>query len=385
LKVNNSAQDQTNNTLETQIAFCCPQCKGDLEQQAQGYNCKACPRFYPVVLGIADFRVFPDPYISYDDDWAKGQRVLELGAGMSFEELVALYWRLTPDVPPELAQKYIAGAIGSSQTGKALLKQFQKAELRRPNSELLASNSQPATRGLTQFGGNSELGTRNSKLLELGCGTGGLLVEAAKAYPVVVGVDIAFRWLVIARKRLEEADCSNVLLVCACAQALPFRSGQFDGVVAIHTLEHADTASQQSAWLAEARQALKPRGNLFISTFNRYSLGPEPHMHIWGVGWLPRSWMAGYVRFWKKVKYQHIRLLGYRELQTKLQQAGWKELEFLPPELDEATLGRFSPRLRQVGQLYNRLLRIKAFNKVMLWCGPLLRVVGRADDGEQAC
>jgi len=50
--------------------FCCPLCKGGLRDDQAAYYCAACEKRFPVVLGIPDFRVFPDPYIDYENNLA---------------------------------------------------------------------------------------------------------------------------------------------------------------------------------------------------------------------------------------------------------------------------------------------------------------------------
>ncbi len=330
--------------------FVCPRCKGDLEERVVEYYCPGCQAIYPVVLGIADFRVFPDPWINFEEDWAKGKRVLESGQNRDWQGLAELYWEFTPDVPPELARKYVAGAVGAAETGAKLLDQFEATQL------------QPAR-------------TTNLNLLEIGCGTGGLLAAAAARYQEVIGVDIAFRWLVIARKRLDEAGLNHVRLVCACGQALPFRPERFDRIITINTLEHAERGSQQSALLREARHALRPDGKFFLSTYNRYSLGPEPHMHVWGVGFLPRPWMAAFVNIRKNIKYQFIRLLGYGELKRKLQMAGFAHINFIFPVLDPATVSRLNPTPKRLAKVYNHLVKIPGINKISKRFGPVLKLI----------
>ena len=56
----------------TAVAFVCPACRGPVAREADAYVCAACPRRYPIVLGIPDFRLRPDPWISIEDDRAKG-------------------------------------------------------------------------------------------------------------------------------------------------------------------------------------------------------------------------------------------------------------------------------------------------------------------------
>ena len=83
----------------------CPSCRGPLTSDAERYECSVCGRRYPVVCGIPDFRLTPDPYISFEDEYAKVRRLADAGA-TSFEALVRVYWRITSDVPQEMAEKH---------------------------------------------------------------------------------------------------------------------------------------------------------------------------------------------------------------------------------------------------------------------------------------
>ena len=127
------------------------------------------------------------------------------------------------------------------------------------------------------------------------------------------GVDIALRWLLVARKRLDEEGLAHVRLVCGCAERLPFCDRGFAGVVAGDVIEHV---GDQAATLAEAHRVLVPGGRLFLASPNRFSLAPEPHVQVWGVGYLPRRWMAPYVRWTRGIDFRAIRTLGLRRMET---------------------------------------------------------------------
>jgi len=50
--------------------------------------------------------------------------------------------------------------------------------------------------------------------LEIGCGTGGFLIPLSAKFQQVIGIDIAFRWLILARKRLDEFGLKIQLVCC---------------------------------------------------------------------------------------------------------------------------------------------------------------------------
>ena len=87
--------------------FCCPTCKGVLSFQESEYACSACSKKYPVILGIPDFRVFPDPYIDFEDDHKKAGHLAEQYHKLDFMGLVRLYWKMTPEVSEDRAERFI--------------------------------------------------------------------------------------------------------------------------------------------------------------------------------------------------------------------------------------------------------------------------------------
>src|SRR5262245_32531802 len=223
------------------VELCCPLCRGELEERGgadPAFLCTACAREFPVILGIPDFRVFPDPYISMEADRAKGQRVAERFNDLDFPGLVDFYYSITDVVPPSQAQRFTRGLMSAPTRAEAALDAWEA---------------------------HGEGARESGRLLEIGCGTGPLLVAAAKRFDSVAGIDIAFRWLVVGKKRLAEAGLADVPLICACAEALPFRAANFDRVVADSVLEHV---ADQEAVLKEAYRVMRPGGRLLLATPN---------------------------------------------------------------------------------------------------------------------
>lgn len=316
----------------------CPTCRQDLHARGDGaWLCRGCPRTFPEVAGVPDLRVRSDRYLSLADDRLKAER-LARHAGEGFESVVAAYWAMTPEVPTELAARYAQRAADGVRRGAALL-------------ETLGGRTSGAT------------------FLDIGCGTGGMLVAAAAAGSAVTGVDIAMRWLVAARE-LAADHAVPVRLVAADGAVLPFALGSFDRVVCAETVEHAE---DQRGLVQSALLAAGPGGQVDLVVANRYSLAPEPVAGLWGVGLLPRRVQAGYVRRRRGTRYQFFRALSHSELSALVGARPGVELH--PGPLPAAPPG--VPPLRALaGDAYTSLADSPARRAITL-IAPYIRVTAR--------
>lgn len=100
---------------------------------------------------------------------------------------------------------------------------------------------------------------RGPRVLELGHGPGHLLVRLARSGVQPIGVDLSPNMLRMAQRRLRRAGMI-VPQACVKAPALPFRSNEFDSVVATFPTEYLF----QAATLREVRRVLKDDGRLII-------------------------------------------------------------------------------------------------------------------------
>jgi SAM-dependent methyltransferase len=335
------------------VEICCPHpdCRADLRWVGAEQNhlrCDADTHTYPVVCGIPDLRVFPDPYIGPEEDRAKGERVAEQAKRLRFDELIDFYYSVTTVVPPEHARLYKRGLLAGEAKARSALEAWESA--------LETSGAAPPGR----------------RLLELGCGTGPLLVASATRYAPTVGVDIAFRWLVMGQKRLAEAGIDPPL-ICACAEALPFPEGQFDVVVADSVVELVD---DQDACLAEARRALGDGGVLFLATPNRFSLGPDPHTGLLAGGFLPDSLTAAYMR-WKNAKPPHRNLLTARALERLLHRNGFTMRHVFLPDFPAEQRVYFGRAINMGISAYQVVKRMPVGRQLMRTFGPRLQAVAR--------
>ncbi len=330
------------------VEICCPHCQEGLQETWQGkadLQCVGCHRRFPVLLGIPDLRVFPDPYIDAEADRANGLQVAARLDDLSFAALVDFYYSITPVVPPQHARLYTRGLMAGVARAEAALASWERT---------VGTNGRPSA----------------ASLLEVGCGTAPLLVAAAPRYTRMVGVDIAFRWLVVAKKRLAEAGL-DIPLICACAEALPFPNGAFDRVVADSVIEHVQ---DQHTTLRECHRVMRPVGHLFLSTPNRYSLGPDPHVGLWAGGLLPERWVAAYVRRRGGIPPKR-HLLSARSLSKAIQKAGFDPPQLQLPDVPRGQSKHFGKHVLLLIDLYHIAKRLPLSRAALRWIGPVLHAI----------
>ncbi len=332
------------------IEICCPQCKGELqpaEQTQECLECQRCTKQFPIILDIPDLRIFPDPYINLDDDRNKGRRVASRFHDLSFPELVEYYYSITSVVPPHHAKQYTRGLMAGVARAENALKMW--------NAYIKKSD-----------------GDRVSCILEIGCGTAPLLVAAATNVQQIIGIDIAFRWLVVAKKRITEAGL-DIPLICACAEALPFPDQVFDRVIAESTIEHV---KDQGQVVNESCRVLKPGGYFFLSTPNRFSLGPDPHVGILAGGYLPKRWLADYVKRQGGIPPKR-RLLSYFTLSRLLADGGFSKPCIFLPQVSPAQREQFGRLIKICVDIYHLALRIPIIRHLLYCIGPLFHAIAQ--------
>lgn len=331
------------------IEICCPLCKGDLRETGDRQwelRCDACDRQFPVILGIPDLRIFPDPYIGIEADRTKGLRLAERFDDLDFAGLVDFYYSITDVVPPKHARQYRRGLMGAAARAEAALAAWESCN------------------GASDCSGSGSL-------LDIGCGTAPLLRVAAPRFDKLIGIDIAFRWLVVAKKRLAEASL-DLPLICACAEALPLPDNAFDRVVADSVIEHV---RDQSRALAEAYRVMRPGGRLFLATPNRLSLGPDPHVGIWAGGFLPRALIDACVRRQGGIPPRR-RLLSTFALSRLLGKAGFTRCHIFLPDFPAGQRAHFSIWMNRAIGFYHAAKRLPVSRHMLYLFGPLFYAVG---------
>ena len=115
-----------------------------------------------------------------------------------------------------------------------------------------------------------------SRLLEIGCGAGNLLVHATVRGSYPVALDLAQASLAFVRTRLQDARSgpdSPAGFVCiqAISEKLPLVDSSVDCILLSELIEHL--ASPQLT-IHEAARVLRPGGRLLVTTPNYRSLWP---------------------------------------------------------------------------------------------------------------
>jgi uncharacterized protein YbaR (Trm112 family) len=100
------------------IEIVCPACRGELGREGDDregtLTCAACGGVYPIVAGIPDLRLWPDPYIGMEADRAKGRMLDEHAHELDFSGAVRFYYSVTEKVPPFQALRFERGLLAAA-------------------------------------------------------------------------------------------------------------------------------------------------------------------------------------------------------------------------------------------------------------------------------
>ncbi len=105
--------------------------------------------------------------------------------------------------------------------------------------------------------------TPGGRILDAGCGGGGMPLSLAEEASDVVGVDLVNRFVDAGVRLGRERGMRNLHFVQADGMALPFRGGSFDLVLSHAVIEHVSDAAR---YLSECARVLGPHGSMYLST-----------------------------------------------------------------------------------------------------------------------
>lgn len=116
--------------------------------------------------------------------------------------------------------------------------------------------------------------TRFGRVLDDGCGGGGMCVSLAEEADHVLGIDLSARFAHAGTRLASELDLGNVSFVQADGCRLPFPDATFDTVLSHAVIEHV---VDPAAYLRDARRVLRPGGSLYLQTAPYLSM---PGVHL---------------------------------------------------------------------------------------------------------
>lgn len=310
----------------------------------------ACPEGhrYQSLAGIIDCR---GPLTGFDvaADRREAEALLA-EHDASFESLLRRYWAAR-GVQPGLVERFVSGDLIGAARAAQVVDQIE--------------------------GGLGRPVGKDAVALEVGCGTAALGAELARRLRWVVASDISLAWLVLAQHRLRSENLTNVTLVAATADLAPFADETFDLVAAADVIEHVPDAAST---IRACYGVLKRTGTFWLSTPNRFSLTPEPHVRVWGVGWLPRPLGVALVEKVRGVAYDDIRTLSFRRLSSLLAATGGTTM-VCPPPIAKAVRDGYRPVARVLIDGYGLLLRLPVARKVLRGVAPLFHAQLRKEAG----
>jgi ubiquinone/menaquinone biosynthesis C-methylase UbiE len=171
-----------------------------------------------------------------------------------------------------------------------------------------------------------------ARLLEIGCGSGNLLLQAAVADSFPVALDLSTQALTFVRSRLQAARSGDEAprgygCTQAIGESLPLESASFDYILLSEVIEHLAAPEKV---IQEAARVLRPGGRLLVTTPNYRSLWPVMEWTVDLLNMAPK--MAG---------EQHISRFHLASLKSLLTEAG------LQPEYNGSIYG-VSPFLSMI-------------------------------------
>lgn len=320
----------------------CPHCRGVLACRKETLECLTCDDHFGQVDGIPDLRIPGESWIDFEEDLAIAREVATLD--IPLEDLVRSIYARRPG--------------------------WEEGLIRLRTRQVLAAPE----RLHEDVAGWLAEATSEEAWLDLGCGPGMLLAAAAdmKRPGFGIGVDVSMTWLVVA-KRLIAAHGGRPILAAALGEGLPLADGTLSGVVSLDVIEHVD---RPDVYLREIDRVTRPGGRLALSTPNRFSLAPEPHVMVWGVGLLPRRYQARYVAWRSGKAYDSTCLMGSFGLRRILKRCTRFAFMIIIPPVPEEEVRRFSSTKAILARLYNRMSGAVALRAIFLLIGPFFRITG---------
>lgn len=323
------------------MIWCCPSCHGRLHLTNGHLECEKCPKSYAMLGEIPDLRLPGLSWINYERDLKEAQKLLDRSQNLSIEEMIY--------------------SVFSSRS------EFNQQQINIRTRQVIQGTEK---RKKDILGWLNPCLKETGLFLDLGCG-GGNLIAAASNY-AGIGIDVSMVWLVVAHRMVCEHG-GKPMLAAALAEHLPLPDHCLTGIISLDVIEHVNDPKQ---YLQEINRVAAPHCYVALTTPNRYSLTAEPHVFVWGVGWLPRRLQKKYVRWRSGKSYEFTKLLSSFELNTLLKENTDLDFHVEPGIVTEEEITNFKPFKAKLARWYNRLILFSLLRPFFLWVGPFFHIKG---------
>ncbi len=295
-----SSSAATDGSVAPIFPFVCPRCRAPVERTPDGHGCPACGAAYPLRDGVA-----------------------------SFTDLGYFYGALPQESVIELIRLTAENRMG---------------EVRRYLAERKVKGRKVFLRGFQDSFADGRFVApidKKSRVLDLGCGYGGLSIPLARSSGEVVSVDATFERVKMTALRAEREGLANLVPVHANALELPLPPASFDCVFLNGVLEwvgewdHSRAPREvQLGVLRKANDLLKAGGTLYLAIENRWGLEllyrRKDHNKLYWTSFMPRAIADLLTRLLKRKPYRTY-TYGRASLERLVREAGFAAVDFYCP------------------------------------------------------
>jgi 2-polyprenyl-3-methyl-5-hydroxy-6-metoxy-1,4-benzoquinol methylase len=186
------------------------------------------------------------------------------------------------------------------------------------------------------------------KILEIGCGTGGIVAELTRRGHDIIGTDLSHE-IIAYGLQLH----GNIRLEVQAAEELSYANGTFDVVLSFDVFEHIPRIDRH---VEEVRRVLKPHGYYLFQTPNKYSNALFETLAFRSLQW----------------RWAHPSLHTPGQLRRRMEKHGF-EMSFIKLNpVNEFTLAKVR-RLGPFGWIFKSI----NFSRLPLWLQTNLYVMAR--------
>jgi SAM-dependent methyltransferase/uncharacterized protein YbaR (Trm112 family) len=324
--------------------WCCPVCRGRLAEEVRDarLSCVRCGTPFDVIAGLPDLRVSRPSWVDPEADRDAALRLDRDTRGLPIEDVVRRVFAKQPHRTDAEIEYRVRQVLASPARLRDQVKGWLREVALTPG------------------------------FVDLGCGPGLLLAAAADAGVSGAGIDASLEWLIVAR-RMIEAHGGRATLCAALCEAIPLPDATAPAVASLDVIEHC---ADQRRHLREIDRIAAPAAPFALATPNRFSVTAEPHVGVWGVGWLPTRWQQRYVRMRSGKSYDFVHLLSMPGLKRMMKRETQFDGRFVVPRIPDEEIALFAARRAKLARTYNRAAGRAMLRWPLFAVGPFFRFIG---------